>query len=990
MRKLIGISLLCLILLSWNDLYAQNREVSGKVVDAKDNSPLVGVSIRAKNNTANTLSQADGSFRLSVPENVTTLVFSYVGYGTIEQAISSGPMTISLVAGDKAMSEVVVVGYGTRLKREVTSSISKINNREFQNLPLPSFEAALQGRAAGVFINSGSGKLGQGLTIRVRGISSITAGQQPFVVIDGVPAVTGALGSYTEPDNPLATLNPDDIESIEVLKDAASSAIYGARASNGVILVTTKSGKAGKTKINFGVYTGWSQPTKKQKFLNAAQYRELFTAAAENVGYDPAEEFEFESGTDDWNSANDSKFADAAFQDGWIRQYNFSVTGGDSRTRILLSASWNEQKGIILDNSLNRANGRLNVDHTINNRFKIGTNLSLAKSTNFRVSADNAFTNPLQLNALPPVHPMYLADGSPNPNTLYYNYLIDHEYASRVAYTYRSLSSIYGEVRFTNWLYFRSQIGLDWINLQEEETLGRETLDGAPAGQVYNGQVTSTIVTYTNTLNFNKVIADRHSLDGVAGIEYQRGRQNDLDATGRGFPTNQFTKLVSATDIEDANSSATDFAFASYFARVNYKLDDRYLVGASFRVDGSSRFGRNSRYGSFPAISAGWILSEENFLKNSKAVSFLKLRGSYGRTGNAETGNFASLSLIGATDYANIPGLITTQVGVPDLTWEKTTQADIGLDFGFLDNRITGEIDWFNKKTTALLLAAPIPAVLGYTTISKNIGSMRNTGWEFVLNGAILRGGAFTWNASFNISTYDNEILSLASPVFPAARTLGRLAVGHPYGQFYGKMYAGVDPANGDALYYKADKTTTAIYSQAADTVLGNPNPDFYGGFNNRFSYKGFDLDVQCQFVKGGDLYNIAGFFQSVNGDYFDNQTVDQLDYWKNPGDIVSVPQPRLYEGNGAGKSSRWVQDGSYFRIKSVNFGYNLPRSVLSRWKIESARVYVAALNLVTLTDYKGYDPEINTTYTGNLNLGHDFYTPPQARTISIGINVGF
>lgn len=988
MRKLIGM-LPCLILLSWNALYAQNREVSGKVVDAKDNSPLVGVSIRAKNSTATTLSQADGSFRLAVPENVTTLTFSYVGFGTIEQAIGTGPMTITLTQGDKTMSEVIVVGYGTRLKREVTSSISKISNREFQNLPLPSFESALQGRAAGVFINSGSGKLGQGLTIRVRGISSITAGQQPFVVIDGVPAVTGALGSYTEPDNPLATLNPDDIESIEVLKDAASAAIYGARASNGVILVTTKSGKAGKTRINFGVYTGWSKPTKKQDFLNAAQYRQLFGAAAENMGYDAAEEFEAESGTEDWNSTNDSKFADAAFQDGWIRQYNFSVTGGDARTRILLSASWNDQEGIVLDNHLNRANGRLNLDHTINNRIKIGTNLSLAKSVNNRVSADNAFTNPLQLNALPPVHPIYLPDGSANPNTLYYNYLIDHEHASRVATTYRSLSSIYGEFRFNSRLYFRSQIGLDWINLQEEEYLGRETLDGAPLGQAYNGQVTSTIVTYTNTLNLNTQFGERHSLDGVAGIEYQRGRQSDVDATGKGFPSNQFTKLVSATDIEDANSTATDFAFASYFARVNYKLDDRYLIGASFRVDGSSRFGRNTRYGSFPAVSAGWIISEENFLENSNTISFLKLRGSLGKTGNAETGNFASLSLIGATDYANVPGLITTQIGVPDLTWEKTTQADIGLDFGFFDNRLTGEIDWFNKKTTALLLDAPIPAVLGFTTISKNIGSMRNKGWEFVLNGAILR-GRFTWNASFNISTYRNEILSLASPVFPTARTLGRLQVGQPYGQFYGRMYAGVDPANGDALYYTADKSTTNDYSLAVDTILGNPNPDFYGGFNNRFSFKGFDLDIQCQFVKGGDLYNIAGFFQSVNGDYFDNQTVDQLDYWKNPGDIVSVPQPRLYEGNGGGKSSRWVQDGSYFRVKSVNLGYNLPRTLLSRWKIENVRVYVAALNLITLTDYKGYDPEINTTYTGNLNLGHDFYTPPQARIISIGLNVGF
>ncbi|MGB8193406.1 MAG: TonB-dependent receptor [Chitinophagaceae bacterium] len=987
MRKLMGI-LLCLTMLSWNVLYAQTREITGKIVDSKDSSPLAGVTIKAKNSNASTLSQTDGSFRLVVPESVTALIFSYVGFGDVEQPIGSGPMSISLTAGDRTLSEVIVVGYGTRLKREVTSSISKISNKDFQNLPLPSFESALQGRASGVFINQGSGKLGQGLTIRVRGISSISASQRPFVVIDGVPAVTQALGSYSEPDNPLATLNPDDIESIEVLKDAASSAIYGARASNGVILITTKSGKAGKTKVNFGVFTGWSEPTKKQDFLNATQYKELFTAAAVNEGYDPAEEFEAESGTTDWNSSNNSNWADKAFQPGYIRQYNLAINGGDARTRFLLSASWNDQEGIIIDNHLNRANGRLNIDHTVSNRVKVGANLSLAKSVNNRVSADNNFTNPLQINALPPVHPIYLPDGSPNPGTLYYNYLIDHENASRVATTYRSVSNVFGELRIAPSLYFRSQIGLDWINLQEEEYLGRETLDGAPQGSAYNGQVTSTIVTYTNTLNFNKKFGEKHAIDAVAGIEYQTGKTTSLDATGIGFPSDKFKKLISATDIEDANSSGTEYAFASYFARANYKLNDKYLFGASFRVDGSSRFGRNYQYGTFPAISAGWIITEENFLKNSNFLSFLKIRASYGTTGNAEIDNFGSFSLVGATDYANIPGLITTQIGVPDLRWEKTKQLDVGLDFGFLDNRITGELDYFNKKTTDLLLAAPIPAVLGFTTITKNIGSMDNHGVELVLNAAILRGD-FNWNASFNISTYKNKVTKLVSPVPPQQRTLGRLAVGQPFGQFYGRKYAGVDPDNGDALYYLADGNTTNNYNLAADTILGDPNPDYYGGFNNRFSYKGFDLDIQCQFVKGNDLYNIAGFFQSVNGDYFDNQTVDQLNYWKKPGDITSVPQPRLYAANGGGKSSRWIQDGSYLRVKSVNLGYNFSKKMISRWKIDNARVFIAAVNLFTFTKYEGYDPEINTTYTGNVNLGHDFYTPPQAKTISIGINIG-
>lgn len=979
---------LALLLMISQAAWSQTKEVTGKVTDSKDGTPLAGVTIKQKGGTANTVSQADGSFKIGVSASATTLIFSYVGYTDQEVALNGSMLNVSLVTSNKALSEVVVVGYGTRIKREVTSSIARVTSKDFQNLPLPSFESALQGRAAGVFINQGSGKLGQGLNIRVRGISSISANQQPFVVIDGVPIVSQSLGSSTENDNPLATLNPDDIESIEVLKDAASAAIYGARASNGVLLITTKSGKVGRTRVNVGYFTGWSTPTKKQKFLNSTQYKELFGAAAVNEGWDPAEEFEFETGTTDWNGTANTDWTEAGFQKGKIQQYTVSLTGGDAKTKFLVSGSWNDQTGIILGNRLDRGNGRINLDHMLNSRIKFGVNLSMTKSRNYRVPSDNAFTNPIQLNALPPLHPMFDANGKYNKATLYYNNLIDQNASSNVATTFRSINSAYGELIITPDLTFRSQVGLDFNNLQEEQFLGKETLDGAPNGYSYNNQVTATIVTTTNTLSYRKAISDNSNLDVLGGIEYQVGKTSGASVAGIGFPNDKFTKIASAAIIQSGNSVESRFAFLSYFAKANYKFKDRYLLGASFRVDGSSRFGKDNRFGSFPALSAGWIMSEENFLKNSKVLSFLKLRGSVGRTGNAEIGNFSSLSLYSASAYADIAGIIASQIGTPDLRWEKTTQYDLGFDFGFFNNRLSGEIDYFSKKTNDLLLNVPLPSANGFTTITKNVGDMENKGWELVLNGSILT-GAFKWNASVNISTYENKVTKLVIPVPPGTRTLGRLAVGQPFGQFYGKMYAGVDPDNGDALYYAADKTKTNSYSGAVDTILGNPNPDFYGGFNNRFSYKGFDLDVQCQFVKGGSIYNMAGFFQSVNGDYFDNQTVDQMNYWKNPGDITDIPQPRLYAGNGAGKSSRWVQDGSYFRVKSVNFGYNIPRKTLSRFKIDNARVYVAANNLVTLTKYKGYDPEVNSGFVGTLNLGHDFYTPPQAKTISVGINLG-
>ncbi|ANH79904.1 hypothetical protein A8C56_01970 [Niabella ginsenosidivorans] len=968
--------------------YSQT-DVKGTVKNADSGEPIPGASIVVKGTRQGVISGEDGRFSLKVPKGFDALEVSAVTFLTQEVTVAPELDIRLKTSGSTDLNEVMVVGYGTKIKRDVTSSISRVSAKDFEEQPVSSFEQALQGRASGVFINSGSGKLGQGLKIRVRGISSISAGQQPFVVIDGVPVVNQQLSSSDEPDNPLATLNPDDIESIEVLKDASSAAIYGARASNGVILVTTKSGKQGKTKVNIGISNGWSTPTHYQQFLNADQYRELFTAAAENAGYNAADEFASETGTDDWNSNNNTNWAKAAFQNGYVRQYTASVSGGDARTRFLASASYNDQKGIIIGNRLTRATGRINLEHDLNKIFKVGANISLNQTNNYRVSSDNAFSNPVQLNALPPIQPMYdPATGLLNRNTLYYNSLIEVEGNNRNwNKIYRTTSSAFIEANILPNLKFRSQNGIDWTNLQESNFLGRRTEDGAPGGYSYEGQTTSSIFTTTNTLSWLKSFA-KTDVDALAGIEYQNGKVSGENVTGRAFPSDKFTRIASAAIITGGSSTATQYRFMSYFFRSNFKFDEKYLLSASVRADGSSRFSKNKPYGVFPAVSAGWIISQENFLKESKALSFLKLRSSYGRTGNAEIGNFSSLTLFESSPYANIAGIIASQVGDPNLSWEKTDQFDLGLDFGFLNNRISGEVDYFFKKTKDLLLDIPLPSVNGFTVITKNIGDMQNKGWEFVLNADVIRNAAFKWTTSFNISTYRNKVTRLVAPVQPTDRNVGRLAVGAPFGQFYTKKYMGVDPDNGDALYMKADGTTTNDYGLAVDTVVGNPNPDYYGGWNNKISYKGFDLDILTQFVKGGDIFNLAGIFQSVNGDYFDNQTVDQMNYWKKPGDVTNVPQPRLYEGNGTNKSSRWVQDGSYFRLKSVTLSYSLPRQLAGKVKASNIKLFLSGQNLLTLTKYKGYDPEVNTQFIGSVNLNHDFYTPPLAKTFLIGLNV--
>ena len=980
---------------------AQGIKISGQVNDA-EGIALPGVSVVIKNTVKGTITGNDGQFALEVPNDKTVLLVTYIGYAPQEIVVGSQTtFDIVLKESSTQLGEVVVVGFGTAYRKEMTGSVAKVGAKDFELQPVQTFENALQGRAAGVFINSGSGKLGQGLNIRVRGISSVSAGNQPLFVIDGVPVISEAIGSSTEPDNPLATIAPEDIESIEVLKDAAASSIYGARASNGVVLVTTKSSKGGKTKVDFGYYGGFSSPTRKREWLNAAEYREFFDYAAKHSDFGElvgSEEFAGETGTDDWEKNNDTKWADQAFRNGGVQNAHISVSGGDAKTTFLISAAFNDQKGIIVGNALDRKNIRLNLDHKVSRKLKLGTNISLVRSLNKRVPSDNAFSNPLQLNALPPITAVRdSATGLLNRNTLYYNNLLDVENGFNDALTFRTISSVYGQWDITDRLAFRSEYGIDWLNLQEEQYLGKLTEDGGPNGYSFSNQVTSLNQNVNNYLTYQQQFNNQINLNATVGMQFQSGENNATSATGRGFANDRFTKIASAAKITAATTTGTAYAFTSYFARANVKFMDKFLVGLSGRVDGSSRFGKEQRWGFFPAASAGYILSNESFLTDNKVVSFLKVRGSYGRTGNAEIGNFASRTLWGANFVGDLAGSVPTQLGVNNLTWENTDQLDLGLEFGLLQDRISGTFEYFEKKTKDLLLNLPLPATNGYTTITKNLGNLSNKGVELTLTTQNLVGD-FKWSTTFNISTYTNKVTNMnGSTIDGGSRQLGRVSEGQPFGYFYGPKYAGVNPDNGNAQYFGTDgkKYDQEDFAELADSmknqVIGNPNPDFFGGMNNRFSYKGFALDVQLQFVSGNDLYNIAGFFQSVNGDYFDNQSKDQLNHWKKAGDVTNVPEPRLYSGNGAIKSSRWVQDGSYLRVRAVTFSYTVPKKwTQSNLKMENLMLYVSAQNLFTFTKYEGYDPEVNSTFTSSVNLGHDFYTPPQAKIITFGLNASF
>jgi len=1006
MKKTLFIPLMCTVAAATSiPALAQTRALSGRVTGA-DGAGLPGVTVLERGTTNGTSTTTDGSFTISVQPGA-TLVISSIGFTTQNIVVGDRTsVTVTLKEDAVALSEAVVVGYGTQAKSEVTGSVTQLSSKDVQNVPTVSFEQAIQGRTPGVQITQSSGKLGAGLQIRVRGSSSVTASNQPLYVIDGIPVTSQDVGSASdEPLNPLADLNPNDIETITILKDAASSAIYGSRASNGVILVTTKQGRQGETKVNFGYYVGTSRPTKKREFLNAAQYKELFTEAAENEGYNAAKEFE-RSGLD-INSTVDQNWNDEAFQRGKVAQYDLNVSGGDAKTRFYLSTTYNDQTGIIIGNRYRRGSARINLDHSIHEKLKVGLNLSLSRSVNDRTPDDNAFSNPLQLNALPPIQPKIdPITGQLNENTLYYNALIDLEKGFNRAGTYRSFSTASLTYNPIANLTLRTETGADFLNLNEELFRGQGTLDGGATGYGFSSQAQVVNYTTNNTAVYNATLNEDHSLEGLLGFSFQRSDTKITASEGRGFPTNEFNRIASAAIKTSGNSSSgTNFTFLSYFGRVNYAFQNKYLLSGSVRRDGSSRFGANNKYGTFGAGSAGWVISEEAFLKGNSVVNYLKLRGSYGVTGNAEIADFASRAQFFSLPYGDQAGVApgpllgAYNIGNPNLTWETTAQADLGLEFGFLDNRISGEVDIYQKNTSDLLLDRQLPYANGFSIVTENVGKLRNQGLEISLNTRNLD-KKFKWGTNFNISFNRNEITELSAPIISGGRNLSRVQQGEPIGVFWSIEYAGVDPENGDALYYTADNSTTNDPTQAQQRRVGNPNPDFTGGLTNTFSFKGIDLSILNQFVYGNDIFNAAGVFQGVNGDYFDNQTIDQLRRWRNPGDITDVPQARLYAGNGTATSSRWVSGGSFFRFKNVTLGYTLPSELVKKRKLQSARIYVSAQNLLTITNYDGYDPEVNTTSFNSTSatsagragylLGHDFYTPPLSKTFLVGLNLGF
>lgn len=1014
-----------LLLLTWLaalPVLAQTRTVTGRVV-ASDGGALPGATVLERGTSNGVTTSTDGGFSITVqPSSV--LAISSIGYVT--QTIPVGSQmafSVTLVASTTNLNEAVVVGYGTQAKADVTGSIATVGSKEITDVPVLTFEQAIQGKAAGVFIESGGGKLGQATKVRIRGTTSISGDNQPLYVVDGIPIVSESQSGSDAPTNPLTDLNPNDIENISILKDASASAIYGSRASNGVILITTKRGKSGATHFDLTYQTGLSKPTHLRSFLNSTDYVTLLREASVNENaFDPSFDYAayterrlkvFSAGTNDYQTgAINTDWQKEILQRAPTSLYTLAASGGDEKTRFYISGNYTNQKGIIINNQFERMNARVNVDHKANAKLTLGLNLNLSRSVNHRVDNDNSFGTPFQAVANPPITPAIdprtgLTSGALDPTTgianssfpLYYNPVLSIENARNVTTVYRTLGNVYAAYELVKGLSFRSEVGTDLLFQNEDYKAGLLTARNTgftSNGSGSSGNIQNTRFTTNNYFTFRPTLGTQNVLEVVAGTSYEERRIDANSVLGQQFPSDAYRLVGGAAVISGGSATSTRSALLSYFARANYAFMDKYLVTLSGRVDGSSRF--SSRYGFFPAASVGWVITQEDFLKQQKVLSFLKPRISFGQTGNQSFSDFGYLALYNAGAYGGLATQSPTSIANPNLKWETTTQADAGIDFGFFDGRIAGEVDIYQKSTKGLALNTNLPGTTGFTNYFQNVGDMKNKGLEFSLTtrNAV---GKFGWTTSFNAATNINRVTNLGGQVITGGY-INRAVEGQPIGVFYAPEYAGVDSRNGNALYYlnttntdgSTNHDTTSNYNAAQRVALGNPNPRWTGGVTNTLSYEGVELNFTFQGVFGNKIYNGAGAYMSANASNgFDNQTSDQLNRWQKPGDITDVPQARLFGGNGIGNSSRYLSNGDYVRLKTATLSYVFNKQLIAAAHLTNARIFLTGVNLLTFTKYKGADPEVNADYlAGNIGQGNDFYSTPQLRTYTLGVSLGF
>jgi TonB-linked SusC/RagA family outer membrane protein len=994
--------LACSFLLAHN-VYSQDRTVSGKITDHDDGNPLPGVSVMIKGTTRGTTTNSDGAFQIKVSSQNATLVISYIGYKAMEVPVGSQiNVIIKILPVPNLMNEVVVTGYGSQNRKTITSAITSIKAEEISNIPASSSDQLLQGRASGVQVSSNSGTPGGGVSVRIRGTSSINASSEPLYVIDGIPVQSSNLsalsigGSVT---NPMADINPSDIESMEVLKDASATAIYGARAANGVVLITTKRGSSRKSSISLGMYYGTQKISKTPPIVNGTQFETLMNEVGANswtdtygsltalnpVGAAYVPTYANPAGTINTN------WYDPVLRTGAIRNVDLSISGGSDKVQYMISGNNFLQEGVMKKSDFKRSTGRVNLDFKPLDKMKIGTSILYSYNTRGRLRNDDNISGGLEGTYFyPPNKGIYNPDGSYYKIATFENPIAAIEESNITMLTNRFLGSVFGEYEFIPGLRLRSSFSFDYSNADESVYDNSKT----NTGSAVNGNAQALSTNNRNWIQENVLSyqfrVKKNSFNVLVGTTLQESVTDLTSATGQGFPTDAFTEIVAAA-VQRSSSTSTSYGLGSLFSRINYDYDKKYLLTANIRRDGSSRFGKDNRWGTFPSVGLGWVVSEESFLKGSKTLSSLKIRASYGITGN-QSGilDFQSRGLWGGGAYADVPGIAPTQMANPDLKWETTNQTDIGIDFGLFENRINITADYYYKKTKDLLLAVSVPRTSGFDTFTQNFGELENKGFELGISSDILRSEkGLNWNFNFNIATNKNKILKLAAPFNVYNRDLYRYEEGGEMYSFYLHPQTGVNAQTGNIEF--EDVNGDGKFDSSNDRrIVGSANPDFYGGITNTLNYKGFDMMFFFQYSYGNEQLNWNRFFQEHGGTRSTSYTLSQLDRWQQPGQETMVP--RMTSANYASdlRPSRFLEDGSYMRLKNITLGYKLPSGIASKMKMSAARVYISAQNIWTITNYTGLDPELTGTASNTLTQGIEFYSMPQPKTVMAGISVTF
>lgn len=1071
MRNLLSLLAICLLSMQ---AWAQNRTVTGNVTDEKG-TPLAGVNITAKapkgKRVAPVATDVNGHFSLSVPTGTEELEFSFVGY--LNQLVSvsgQSDIIVKLASNAASLSEIVVVGYGTQRRKEVTGSLASVKGEAIAEKPVQSFEASLAGRAAGVQITVPTGVLNTPPVFRVRGTNSVSLSAYPLIVVDGVVAYTGDISLTSAAANPLASINPNDIESIDVAKDAAATAIYGSRAANGVVFITTKKGKTGKPKVNYDGWVGWTKTYRLPDLLNAAEYTDykneaLNNARAVNASSYPAY-YKFAKAADAKGDTIDTRWYDYVYRTGISHSHNVNVSGASENTNYYLSVGYTDQEGIIRKNDFKRINALINVDSRVNSFISVGGKLSYSNEKNLAAVSSGSLSTEaygtaglgrtVLVNA-PNVSP-YKNDGSYNLGPTYVgpmnNVLSSTAANTQIGFYNPTIlidknrenntvdhiqSNVYLQIKPLNWITLKTVYGIDNISVDNDEYYTPVHGPGqGDLGDAYGIFRKRTRWVWTNTAQLDYTFADTHNFSLLGGSEQQSSTVSGYGLKRYGVSDASYELIQAGWTSNDATSTAGAYGenyLLSAFGRLNYNYNKKYFVSVNARNDQYSALG--IKKGTFWGASLGWEITKEDFWHSGgldKVFSSFKVRGSYGKVGNlGGIGDYDAIAQFNSGLYGGAATLKFNYAADPNLTWETSKKTDVGFSFGVLNDRITGEVAYYKNDIDGLVLNVPMPASAGLPSgVLQNAGSMYNKGLELSINASPIQQKDFSWSTSFNITFNKNEVTSLGnslSEIIYATGTTGtgenvnRTAPGYSLGYLWVVRTGGVDPTTGRRIFYDkagskityqhvvasgqpqwaaedgtqyvnpSDKTgLTKAVTQSFDAVMyKNTQPKQYGGWENTFRYKGFDLTALVTYQLG--FYVSYGTNAGLHDQRYWNNTRDVLRRWKKAGDRTDMVRPLYGDNVSYGNTIPLdinVFKGDFIKLRNLSLGYSLPKSLVARGKITNARLYVSAQNLAMITSYPGPDPEVASNGNNAAGQGSDRNTAPNARVITVGLNVGF